>query len=80
MHSRTLFKCNSILTSSVPLILTSNVGVPSYDLSGAPSIALKCSYLSAPSSKNSSTPSLSLYCGSSIAFKENIKVPIKVQH
>ena len=40
-----IFKCNSIVISSAPLVSTSNVGVPSDEPSGAPSTALACSYL-----------------------------------
>ena len=70
-----IFKCNSIVTSSAPLISTSNVGIPSDEPSRAPSTALTCSYLS----KTSSASSFSLYCASLIAFKENSKAPIQIQ-
>ena len=62
-----IFKCNTIITSRAPLISTSNVGIPSDEPSKAPSTALTCSYLS----KTPSATSLSLYCASLIAFKEN---------
>ena len=43
-----IFKCNSIVISSTPLILTSDIGMPSEEPSGASSTALACSYLSVP--------------------------------
>ena len=73
-------KCNSLATSSAPLISTSNVGVPSDEPSVAHSAARTCLYLSAPSSKTSGGSFWSLYCASSIAFKENSKVPVQGYH
>ena len=70
-----IFKCNSLVNSSAPLISIPNVSVPTDDPSGAPSTALTCSYVSVPSSKTSSVKRL--YCAPSIAFKGNSRYPFK---
>ena len=75
-----IFKCNLIVTSSAPLISTSNVGMLSDEPSGAPSIALTYSHVSTPSSETSRVSLLLLSCASSVAFKENSKVASQVQH
>ena len=71
-----LFKCNSVVTSIVPLISTLNVGVLSDEPSGAPSTVLTCSDLS--QIKHQVHTLCHFFVHPLVAFTENSKAPIQI--